>query len=80
MYRRCIAVDEAKLSIKGDHVYLQSAVDVDSKRTNIPQEGPKDVYIVDRGPWYPWALERLGPKYKHERFGMSNRSRGSADT
>jgi putative transposase len=30
-YRRCIAVDETKLSVKGVHVYVWSAVDVDSK-------------------------------------------------
>jgi transposase-like protein len=30
-YRRCIAVDETKLSVKGIHVYGWSAVDVDSK-------------------------------------------------
>jgi len=29
--------------------------------------------IVDRGPWYRWALERLGLEYRHERFGMRNR-------
>jgi transposase-like protein len=43
------------------------------KRPIIPQEGPEDVYIVDRGPWYPWALERLGLEYRYERFGMRNR-------
>jgi len=30
-YRRCIAFDETKLSVKGVHVYVWSAVDVDSK-------------------------------------------------
>jgi putative transposase len=29
--RRCIAVDETKLSVKGVHVYVWSAVDVDSR-------------------------------------------------
>jgi len=24
--------------------------------------------IVDRGPWYRWALERLGIEYRVERF------------
>jgi trimethylamine-N-oxide reductase (cytochrome c) len=28
--------------------------------------------IVDRGPWYRWALERLGLKYKYQRFGLRN--------
>jgi hypothetical protein len=58
-YRRCIAVDETKLSVKGVHVYVWSAVDVDSKellaleasygrsslkRPNIPQESIEDVH------------------------------------
>jgi transposase-like protein len=29
--------------------------------------------IVDGGPWYRWAFERLGLEYRHERFGMRNR-------
>ena len=33
----------------------------------------KPLIIVDRGPWYRWALDRLGLKYGHERFGMRNR-------
>jgi transposase-like protein len=28
--------------------------------------------LVDRGPWYRWALERLGLKYQHQRFGIRN--------
>jgi transposase-like protein len=24
--------------------------------------------LVDKGPWYKWALERLGLKYRYERF------------
>jgi transposase-like protein len=28
--------------------------------------------IVDRGPWYRWALERLGLKYVYQRFGIWN--------
>jgi transposase-like protein len=31
-YRRCIAVDEAKLCVKKSYVYVWSAVDVDSKK------------------------------------------------
>jgi transposase-like protein len=33
----------------------------------------KPLIIVDRGPWYMWALERLGLEYRYERFGMRNR-------
>jgi len=33
----------------------------------------KPLVIVDRGPWYRWALEKLGLEYRHERFDMRNR-------
>jgi len=33
----------------------------------------KPVIVVDRGPWYPWALRRLGLEYFHETFGERNR-------
>jgi putative transposase len=92
-YRRCIAVDETKLSVKGVHVYVWSAVDVDSRellaleasygrsslnalsflRKALRMCTNKPLVIVDRGPWYRWALERLGLEYRHERFGMRNR-------
>jgi transposase-like protein len=32
----------------------------------------KPLVIVDRGPWYRWALERLGLKYRYQRFGLRN--------
>jgi transposase-like protein len=32
----------------------------------------KPLIVVDRGPWYKWALERLGLKYQHQRFGLRN--------
>jgi transposase-like protein len=28
----------------------------------------KPLVLVDKGPWYKWALERLGPEYRYERF------------
>jgi transposase-like protein len=28
--------------------------------------------VVDRGPWYRWALERLELKYRYQRFGLRN--------
>jgi len=37
------------------------------KRLNKPR------VTVDRGPWYRWALERLGLEYEHQRFEMRNR-------
>jgi transposase-like protein len=92
-YRRCIAVDETKLSVKGVHVYVWSAVDVDSKellaleasygrsslnalsflKKALKMCTNKPLVIVDRGPWYRWAFERLGLEYRYERFGIRNR-------
>jgi transposase-like protein len=33
----------------------------------------KPIIVVDRGPWYRWALERLGITYFHETFGNRNK-------
>jgi putative transposase len=33
----------------------------------------KPLVLVDKGPWYRWAFERLGLEYRYERFGMRNR-------
>jgi putative transposase len=33
----------------------------------------KPLVIVDKGPWYRWAFERLGLEYRYERFCMRNR-------
>jgi putative transposase len=33
----------------------------------------KPVIVVDRGPWYRWALDRLGITYIHETLGKRNR-------
>jgi transposase-like protein len=32
----------------------------------------KPMIIIDRDPWYRWALERLGLKYRRQRFGLRN--------
>ncbi|MCL7390890.1 MAG: DDE-type integrase/transposase/recombinase [Thaumarchaeota archaeon] len=92
-YRRCIAIDETKLSVKGVHVYVWSAVDVDSKELLALEASygrsslnalaflkkalrmciNKPLVLVDGGPWYRWAFERLGLEYRYERFGMRNR-------
>ncbi len=32
----------------------------------------KPLIVVDRGPWYRWALEKLGIKYFHETFRERN--------
>jgi len=92
-YRRCIAVDETKLCVKGVWVYVWSAVDVDSGellaldasygrsclntitflKKALKLCSNKPLVIVDRGPWYRWALDRLGLEYRCERFGLRNR-------
>jgi len=28
--------------------------------------------LCDRGPWYGYALKKLGLNYKHEKFGLRN--------
>ncbi|MEM3803781.1 MAG: hypothetical protein QXX17_05155 [Conexivisphaerales archaeon] len=28
--------------------------------------------LVDRGPWYPYPLERFGTEYRHVTFGKKN--------
>jgi len=33
----------------------------------------KPFIVVDRGPWYRWALDGLGITYFHETFGNRNR-------
>lgn len=33
----------------------------------------KPLILVDKGPWYPWALNRLGLRWEHVTFGMRNR-------
>jgi transposase-like protein len=33
----------------------------------------KPVIVVDRGPWYRWALDRLGITYFQETFGERSR-------
>ena len=33
----------------------------------------KPLVIVDKSPWYRWALERLGLEYRHERLGLRSR-------
>jgi transposase-like protein len=88
-YRRCIAVDETKLRLKKSYVYIWSAVDVDSKELLALEASygrsslntlsflkmctNKPLVLVDKGPWYRWAFERLGLEHMYQRFGMRNR-------
>jgi transposase-like protein len=39
----------------------------------------KPMIIVDRGPWYRWSLEKLGPKYQCQRISVGNRLRDFLD-
>jgi len=32
----------------------------------------KPIVIVDKSPWYRWALDRLGLKYQYQRFSLRN--------
>jgi len=32
----------------------------------------KPLVLIDRGPWYPWALDRYGLRWRHETFGDRN--------
>jgi len=87
-YRKCIAVDETKLCVKGVWVYVWSAVDgysgellaleasygrsclnaITLLKKALKLCSNKPMVIVDRGPWYRWALDRLGLEYRVERF------------
>ena len=33
----------------------------------------KPLVLVDKGPWYPWALAQLGIRFRHVTFGTRNR-------
>ena len=32
----------------------------------------KPLIIVDKSPWYRWALDRIGLKYQYQRFSLRN--------
>jgi len=78
-YRRCMAVDEAKLCVKKSYVYVWSAVDVDSKKLLALEAsyGRSSLNALKmctnkplvKGPWYRWAFESI----RHDRFGIRNR-------
>ena len=90
--RRAVAVDETKIKLENNQIYVWNAVDVDersilavhvsSSRTSfdaiyflrkvLEKCENKPLILVDRGPWYRWALQRLGLEYKHQRFGERN--------
>jgi transposase-like protein len=82
--KRRVAVDETVLKVKGQTCYLWAAIDVDTNelmalyavkflRKVLDSYEGKPVIAVDRGPWYRWALERLGTTYFHDTFGEGNR-------
>jgi transposase-like protein len=81
----CIAVDETKLRVKKSYVDVDSkellALEASYGRgclnalaflkKALKMCTNKPLVIVDKGPWYRWAFERL--EYRYERFGMRNR-------
>jgi len=36
----------------------------------------KPLILVDKGPWYGFALKRVGLEYKHQMFGERNAIEG----
>jgi transposase-like protein len=62
--RRLITVDESVMKVKGHICILRKVMD---------SCVGKPFIVVDRGPWYRWALERLELKYQYQRFGLRNR-------
>jgi transposase-like protein len=86
-FRNTIAVDETVVKMYGLRAYVWSAVDVDSGEILAVYASRsrnmlialkslrcinKPLIVVDRGPWYRWALEKLGLKYQYQRFGLRN--------
>jgi len=78
-YHATVAVDETKVSVEDDEVYVWAAVDVDTFEVVHIEVSPgrsdldallfikqvlkrcrgQPVIVVDRGPWYNWALDDL---------------------
>ena len=91
-HRRAVAVDETKVKLENQWVYIWNAIDVDNReviaihvsttRTSLDalyflrkvleccENEP--LILVDGGPWYRWALQRLGLRYDHQTFGERN--------
>ena len=91
-HRRAIAVDETKVKLENQWVYIWNAIDVDDRSILVVHASTtrtsldaiyflrkvlehcenKPLILVDRGPWYKWALQRLGLRYDHQTFGERN--------
>ena len=91
-HHRAIPVDETKIKLENQWVYIWNAIDVDdhsilvvhvsTTRTSLDAMyflrkvleycENKPLILVDRGPWYKWALQRLGLRYDHQTFGERN--------
>ena len=59
-------MDETVVKLHGLRVYVWSAV-------ALKLCSNKPMVIIDRGPWYRWALDRLGLEYEYQRFSMKSR-------
>jgi len=83
-HRRAVEVDEAKVKLENQWIYIWSAIDVDNReviaihvsttRTSLNalyflRKVLECLTLVDGGPWYRWALQRLGLRYDHQTFG-----------
>jgi len=91
-HRRAIAIDETKVKLENQWVYVWNAIDVDDRSILVVHVSTtrtsldaiyflrkvleycenKPLILVDRGPWYRWALQRLGLNYEHQTFGERN--------
>jgi len=78
-YHATVAVDETKVNVENDEVYVWAAVDVDTFEVVHIEVSPgrsdfdallfikqvlkrcrgQPVIVVNRGPWYNWALDDL---------------------
>jgi len=87
-----IAVDETKVKLGNQWIYIWSAIDVDDRsilaihvsttrasldaiyflRKVLEYCNGKPLILVDGGPWYKWALQRLGLGYEYQTFGERN--------
>ena len=90
--RRAVAVDETKVKLESNQIYIWNAIDVDDRsilavhvsrsrssldaiyflKRILERCENKPLILVDKSPWYRFALERLGLEYKHQRFGERN--------
>ena len=77
-----IAIDETKIKLRKKWHYLWAAIDIHtreilavhltSSRSALDALLFLKKVLMDGGPWYPWALQRLGLPWQHITFGKRN--------